>query len=121
MDWFIARDGKLQGPLTFEAMVDAANSGEFGRDDYVWQPGAETWQRADDVAALWLPHLEPLPPTRRRTRNRAIWLQGAVVALIVSGSALAVSFTILGSVDREDPRPLKRDCSLGDYLRGKCR
>jgi hypothetical protein len=121
MDWFIARNGKPQGPLTFEAMIDAAESGEFGRDDYVWQPGADTWQRADDVAALWMPILEPLPPARRRASKRAVWLQAAVVALIVSGSALVVSFTILGSADREHPRPIKLNCSLGDYLRGYCR
>jgi uncharacterized protein DUF4339 len=121
MDWFIARNGKPHGPLTFEALVDAANRGQLGRDDYVWQPGAQTWQRADDVAALWAPPLEPLPPARRRTSKRAIWLQGVVVALIVSGSALVVSFTILGSVDREQPRPMKRDCPLGDHLQGRCR
>jgi hypothetical protein len=123
MDWFIARNGKVDGPLTLEALVDAVRLRQLGPEDYIWQPGADSWQRADDVPELWLPPLEPPPVDRKRATwsKRATWLQAAAVALIVSGSALLVSFTIMGSMDTKQPRPTKLDCSLGDYLQSKCR
>jgi hypothetical protein len=123
MDWFIARNGKVDGPLTLEALVDAVRLRQLGLEDHIWQPGADRWQRADDVPELWLPPLEPPPLDRKRTAwsKRATWLQAAAVALIVSGSALLVSFTIMGSIDTKQPRPAKLDCSLEGYLQGRCR
>ena len=121
MDWFIARNGKVEGPLTLQALVDAERLGRLGPEDYVWEPGAEAWQRADDVAALWVALLEA-PPLHRKRTIRIKWAtwQHALVAVIVAGSALLVSFTIIGSIESGHPRPMKRDCSLGDYRQGRC-
>jgi len=121
MEWFIARNGKVEGPLTLEALVDAKRLGRLGQEDHVWEPGAEAWQPANDVAALWAASLEPPSLDRKRTirSKRSAWLQG-LVALIVSGSALLISFTIIGSIERKHPRPMKRDCSLEDYRQGWC-
>jgi hypothetical protein len=80
MDWFIARNGRAVGPLTFEALVDAALLGHLDGADYVWHSGAKAWQRADEVAALWAPPIEPPPPPRRRT-NRITWLQVSRLSL----------------------------------------
>ena len=51
MEWFVARNGKPVGPLTFDALVDAARRGQLNQEDYVWQPGADTWERADSQRA----------------------------------------------------------------------
>jgi hypothetical protein len=119
VDWFVARNGKVVGPLTFEAVADAARRGELGGNDRVWEPDADRWRPADEVPALWTA-LEPTPFWATWGR-RATWLRAAAGALIVSGSALLVSLTILASTATEAPRPLKRDCALADYLQGKCR
>jgi hypothetical protein len=123
MDWFIARNGKVEGPLTFEAVLDAARFGELGSDAQVWQPGADAWQRADEVAGLWADPLEP-PTFQERIAawsSRATWQHAAVVALMVSASALLVSLAVVGPAEKKEPRPLKLDCSLAHYLEGKCR
>ena len=117
MDWFIARSGKVEGPLTFEAMVDAANSGRLGRDDPVWQPGAEVWQRAGDVALLWSPPEKPPPPPSTAKRP---WLPAAV-ALIICGAVLLIFLPNLIWAEPDPPRPIKRDCAFNDYLSGRCR
>jgi hypothetical protein len=119
VDWFVACNGKVVGPLTLEAVADAARRGELGGEDRVWEPGVDQWRPADEVPALWTA-LEPAP-FWANWRTRAPWLRAAGVALIVSGSALLVSLTILASTATEAPRPLKRDCALADYLQGKCR
>jgi hypothetical protein len=117
MDWFIARSAKTEGPLTFEAMVDAAGSGQLGQDDSIWQPGAETWQRAGDVASLWPPSDNPPPP--RSTAKRP-WLPAAV-ALIICGTALLIFLPNLIWAEPDPPRSIKRDCAFNDYLKGRCR
>jgi hypothetical protein len=121
MDWFIARNGKVEGPLTFDAVVDAARSGAFGPNDQVWEPGADTWQLADEALTLWVAVETPQLHRSRTWSKLVTWMQAAAVTMIVSGSALLLSFTILNSIEREHPRPAKRDCALGDYLQSKCR
>jgi hypothetical protein len=123
VDWFIARNGKVEGPLTREAVVDAARFGELGRDAQVWQPGADTWQCADDVVALWADPLEP-PTFQERVAaggSRATWQHAAAVALMVSASALLLVSAVVGPAERKEPRSPKLDCSLAHYLEGKCR
>jgi GYF domain 2 len=117
MDWFIARSARTEGPLTFEAMVEAANSGRLGRDDLVWQPGTETWQRAGEVASLWCSPDKPPPPPISAKRP---WLPAAV-ALIICGVALLIILPSLLGAEPDQPRPIKRDCAFSDYLKARCR
>jgi len=115
MDWFVARNGKPDGPLTFQGVVDAARKGELGDDDYVWQPGAERWERAGDVPALWVPPPKPL------AFLKLSWRRAAGVVLVISGATLLVMLPSLMRVEADHPRSIKRDCALGDYLKGRCR
>ena len=112
MDWFIARNGKPQGPLTFQAMLDAVRRGELGPDDYVWQPGSDFWKRADDIVTL-----SPVPPPRRTLP----WRWAAVVGLVVSGAAMLVLLPSFVWVESDPPRASKRDCPFNDYVQGRCR
>ena len=133
MEWFVARNGKPVGPLTFDALVDAARRGQLNQEDYVWQPGADTWERADSLPALWDP-----PPLRLASqasvllrRMRRHWLGIGGLALAVSGALLAsgvagigVSELMFGTRQRQmdagHARPIKRNCALNDYLQGRC-
>ena len=119
MDWFIARNGKPVGPLTFDALAEAAQRGQLNQEDYVWQPGADTWARATDVPVLWAPPLRPPPLVRK---NRTPWFRPALVGLAVSGTALLIVFASLSRNDVDDhARTIKRDCAFNDYLQGRCR
>jgi hypothetical protein len=53
--WHLARDGKQYGPYQFEVLAQAVSKGVITRDDVIWRPGFETWQRADSVAGLFAP------------------------------------------------------------------
>jgi hypothetical protein len=123
VEWYLGRGGRAIGPVTFEALAGAARRGQLGRDDYVWQPGSDRWERADDIAALWVPPAEPPPLVRSRTLwlKRTPWLQAAVVGLAVSCTALFVFFTSLSRNDTDQTRPIKRACAFQDYLQGRCR
>jgi uncharacterized protein DUF4339 len=134
MDWFIARNGKPVGPLTFDALVDAARRGQLNQEDYVWQPGGETWERADSVAALW-DHPPRLPLATHTSalvhKKRRPWLRIVALALAISGALLAsgvagievseLMFSTKQSLmDAGHARPIKRDCALNEYLQGRC-
>ena len=118
MDWFIARNGKPAGPLTFEEMLAAARHGQLSSEDSVWQPGAERWEPAANVAALWAPR-QKLPRFRMK---RTPWIGPALVGLVVSGTALLIFLTSLSRTEVADgARTIKKDCALNDYLQGQCR
>jgi hypothetical protein len=134
VEWYVGRGGRAFGPMTFATLADAARCGELRREDYVWQTGAETWEPATCVAALWDP--PPLPSATdtsafiRKKRRR--WLRIVVLGLAVSGALVAtgvagidVSELMLGTkqgrIDADHARPIKRDCALNEYLQGKCR
>jgi hypothetical protein len=124
MEWYLGRGGRAIGPVTFEALVGAARRGRLGRNDYVWQPGADRWERADDIPALWVPPLEPPPLIRQRRRfwiTRTPWLQAAVAGLVICCAALLVTFSSLSRIDPNHARPIKKSCAFEDYLQGRCR
>ncbi|WP_432817006.1 SPFH domain-containing protein [Sulfitobacter sp. JB4-11] len=62
--WHIAEGGKTTGPFSKAAMGRKAAEGALSRDSYVWTPGQDGWQRAEDVAELaqLFTVLPPPPP-----------------------------------------------------------
>jgi membrane protease subunit (stomatin/prohibitin family) len=50
--WHIADQGKTHGPYSKAALGRMAAEGDFARDTYVWTPGQDGWQRAEDVIEL---------------------------------------------------------------------
>ena len=121
MEWFIARNGKPVGPLTFDALVDAARRGQLNQEDYVWQPGADTWERADSVPRLWELWDTPAPQSALVRKMRRHWLGIAILGLVVVVALAATTFSTIQSWgDSDYPRPIKRDCAFNDYLRGRC-
>jgi hypothetical protein len=119
----LATNGRVIGPLTFEALVESARDGQVGPEDCVWRPEAETWERADSVAELWAPsHSPPRTFPWRRAIVAGMAVSGALLAAIV-GTAVGDFPFVAGQYRHaaDHARPIKRNCALDDYLAGKCR
>jgi hypothetical protein len=50
--WHIAVAGETTGPFSKAAMGRKATEGTLTRETYVWTPGQDGWQRAEDVTEL---------------------------------------------------------------------
>ncbi len=63
--WHVAKDGQSSGPYSKARMGRMATEGELTRDSFVWTPGQDGWQRAEDVAELaqLFTVLPPPPPS----------------------------------------------------------
>lgn len=60
MQWFLYANGRQEGPLSWEALVDRAREGTLRPADYVWNESmGETWAEARTVPGLFVP--PPLP------------------------------------------------------------
>ena len=124
MRWYLARDQKVVGPVTFEALLDAARQGRLKRTDHVWQSGSDGWERVDSLPALW----ESTPRVRWRILAMVLLMVAvaAILASRISGkgvSELAGEWrTIMNSrIASESARPPKKDCAFGEFIEGKCR
>jgi membrane protease subunit (stomatin/prohibitin family) len=62
--WHIAVDGNTTGPFSKAAMGRKATDGELTRETFVWTPGQDGWQKAEDVRELaqLFTILPPPPP-----------------------------------------------------------
>lgn len=56
--WYYARQGQQQGPISFDELRGLTTSRRLAADDLVWTDGMADWQNAGSIAALW-----PAPPT----------------------------------------------------------
>ncbi|APE42835.1 antifreeze protein [Sulfitobacter alexandrii] len=50
--WHIAEGGETSGPYSKARMGRMVTEGKLTRDTYVWTPGQDGWQRAEDVTEL---------------------------------------------------------------------
>ena len=50
--WHIAEGGETKGPYSKAAMGRMVTEGELTRETYVWTPGQDGWQKAEDVMEL---------------------------------------------------------------------
>ena len=55
MTWYYSRDNKQVGPLTWDAIVHNARTGELRPHDFVWTAGMAQWVRAGTVEGLFPP------------------------------------------------------------------
>lgn len=62
--WHIAVDGNTTGPFSKARMGRMATDGDLTRETYVWTPGQDGWQKAEDVRELaqLFTILPPPPP-----------------------------------------------------------
>jgi hypothetical protein len=62
--WHIAEGGETKGPYSKAALGRMTTDGALTRDTFVWTPGQDGWQRAEDVAELaqLFTVLPPPPP-----------------------------------------------------------
>jgi hypothetical protein len=119
VEWYLARHGsrgRIIGPTTFEALVEAVDRGEIAGADGVWQPGADRWERADDTA-LWLPTSEPAPLPRWRLP----WWRAAAIALAIFGGALPILRPKLARVEPDNKPVIYIGCTFNDHVNGRCR
>jgi hypothetical protein len=124
VQWYVARDQKVVGPMSFDALLDAVRQGRLKRTDHVWQSGTENWERVDSLPALW----DSAPRARWRLLGVVLLAVaiGAILASRMSGksvSELAGGWrTIMNSrMAGENARPPKKDCAFGEFVEGKCR
>lgn len=57
-DYYYARDGKRNGPVSLEALKDLALKDELKRQDRIWCKGMQGWQPAGSVDKLF----DDVPP-----------------------------------------------------------
>lgn len=50
--FFVAVNGKQEGPFTIDILMQMKNNGSFSSDQLVWQPGMDNWVKASEVQAL---------------------------------------------------------------------
>jgi uncharacterized protein (TIGR00266 family) len=67
--WYLAVDGREQGPFTREQIEQKRASGEIGPDTWVFSPGMAEWQPLKRVAELGGEALPPPPPAPRLTAH----------------------------------------------------
>ncbi|MEW9921518.1 SPFH domain-containing protein [Marimonas sp. MJW-29] len=62
--WHIAEGGETKGPFSKASIGRMASDGTLTRDTYVWTPGQDGWQKAEDVMELaqLFTVLPPPPP-----------------------------------------------------------
>lgn len=66
--WYYARDGVQQGPMTLLDLRRMADEGRLVPTDYVWNPTMTDWTLARDVPEIFLERssVPPPPPTAER-------------------------------------------------------
>lgn len=52
-DWYYAKNGQQQGPVTSAQLKQLASSGQIGPDDLVFREGGTQWVAASTVAGLF--------------------------------------------------------------------
>lgn len=52
MDWYYAKDGAQQGPVSVDELRQRLASGQLARTDLVWREGMADWTAAGSVAEL---------------------------------------------------------------------
>jgi membrane protease subunit (stomatin/prohibitin family) len=62
--WYVASDGRIEGPFTPEQMSRSASSGQLTRDSLVWTAGMAAWtpMAQTRLATLLAPQTPPPPP-----------------------------------------------------------
>jgi len=116
-DWYYSRIGApvghREGPFSWEQLYAQAQSGAFGRDDLVWNPGLADWTPAAQITGLFpaptalvTPPMVAQPPTPvaqppmypvSAPAQKRSWLLPIlipVVAVIVVGAALGAYFGV---------------------------
>lgn len=60
--WYVAVNGKSEGPFNMEQMGQGAQAGQLRRDSLVWSPQLGDWKQATQVPELALLFGPPSPP-----------------------------------------------------------
>jgi hypothetical protein len=60
--WFVARDGEQNGPLSSRELKAAADAGELAPTDWVWKEGMPKWVPASNVRGLFTGSTASLTP-----------------------------------------------------------
>ncbi len=66
-EWYILKDGKQEGPMSWDQLMEIARSGLLGPKDFVWTSEFKDWVPAEKVQGLMLappppPPAAPPPP-----------------------------------------------------------
>lgn len=95
IEWYYAKDGQQNGPITFEKLVQIANTGGLdAKNDLVWNASMKDWTPAGQVAGIFNVPANPLvasDPSNPYSTPQSTWTaptlaQGESLAEIVPGS-----------------------------------
>ena len=115
--WFYARDGRRQGPVPRERLIDLARDGWLSPDDLVWSEGMPEWTPARSCDWLWggaftrtvndlveatlRPERQPRPIPHPLEERRPLvdWdrLEARHLLAVIGGfvAALGIAFTVI--------------------------
>jgi hypothetical protein len=62
-EWFYAKNGQQQGPVSEQTLQQLAQSGQLLPTDMVWAQGLPAWQPAGQTAGLFAGGPPPVPAT----------------------------------------------------------
>lgn len=62
MEWYYAKHGKQEGPVSLAALRDKFKSGEISPTDLVWKEGMAEWTAASNVPEVSAPDPSPSAP-----------------------------------------------------------
>lgn len=113
--WYLYKDGRQQGPFSWEELYRQAEAGLFGPADLVWTEGMENWERADRIRGLFVmapapSASSPAPPSsafnnkapsiRSKGRGMLIALIIILVVLVLGGGLFAFNLLLAGGAGR---------------------
>ncbi len=111
--WFYlkagAPAGQQVGPLTWQHLVAAAQTGALAPADVVWHQSLPAWLPASQIQGLFPVYQWPaaMAPAPRRRSSRLAWVI-PLVALVIVGAALGLGIGLKdkGPKDRPGPGPV---------------
>ena len=66
--WYLYKNGKQSGPLSWDQLVEQGRSGIIGPSDMVWAEGMGNWARAGQTAGL-IPGRSIFSATKEYTKD----------------------------------------------------
>jgi hypothetical protein len=110
-EWFYAKAGKREGPVSIEDLKRLVQQGQLQPTDNVWKQGTPAWVSASSVDGLFEaepPPLPPSPPTKATNQNSLHkpedlagwlqWLDHHKIVISVVTFVVGMSLSFLSSV-----------------------
>lgn len=95
--WHICKEGKTEGPVSWERLRQQAECGELQPEDLVWKSAYKDWIEASKVEGLFT---SPPPPPIAKS--------GGVPGPVMKDDIASVASTLSTPDKKKTPRPIRR-------------